>query len=295
MASAFAYGMSHRKGKIPSPKRENSADNGDDDKLNGKILFRRSRCRGKEAIALFIGIFLFLAALFSVCLPFSVLSMTRAKNPGWGEHPRVTSFWIELDTSSTTTRMARAPERSRHPKMVEPMAEYSFLKHLADTRSYENGRADQFVTRTCKAQYDWQLHSFPTCNLLHEREMESLMVRPERKKEPLEMVAHGYWRDVWILPSSNFDGKHVLKTIRYEHDYEERNYDRHRRDALAMERLSGHPYILNLYAFCGNSGVSEYASGGDIANALWPRNHKTGRRQVSSLTNLERLQIGKSL
>ena len=172
------------------------------------------------------------------------------------------------------------------------MAKASFFQRLEDSRSYNHGRADQFETKTCKAQYDWQLHSFPTCNHLHEREMESLIVRPENKGEPLELVANGYWRDVWILPSSNFDGKHILKTIRYEHDWEERNYDRHRRDALAMERLSSNTYVLNLYAFCGNSGVSEYADGGDISDAIWPHNPKTGRREISTITKLERLHIG---
>eukprot|EP00977_Amphora_coffeiformis_P020164 scaffold7970_cov187-Amphora_coffeaeformis.AAC.2 len=291
MAPVFGSGMNQRKGKSPSPKIQDSLgiSNGNDDEKsnNSKGLFRRSKYRGKYATAIFLVMVLAPALLIYASIGF--FGPIRAKNPGWGKHPRVTTLWKGSETLLGTPVIARLPELSHE---VPPIAKKSFFQHLEDSRSYNHGRADQFETETCKAQYDWQLHSFPTCNLLHEREMESLIVRPENKEEPLELVANGYWRDVWILPSSNFDGNHVLKTIRYEHDWEERNYDRHRRDALAMERLSDNPYVLNIYAFCGNSGVSEYADGGDISDAIWPHNAETGKREYATMTKVERLHIG---
>ena len=60
-----------------------------------------------------------------------------------------------------------------------------------------------------------------------------------------------------------------MKTIRYEHDYEERNYDRHRRDAVAMERMAGSPYVMDIYAFTANSGLFEFADGGSIEDQIW--------------------------
>jgi serine/threonine protein kinase len=63
--------------------------------------------------------------------------------------------------------------------------------------------------------------------------------------------------------------KTVLKTMRYMHDYTPRNYDRHRRDAVAMERLSSSPFIMDIYAFCGNSGLFEYADGGSLSHSVF--------------------------
>jgi serine/threonine protein kinase len=57
--------------------------------------------------------------------------------------------------------------------------------------------------------------------------------------------------------------------MRYEHEYEERNYDRHRRDAVAAERLAGSPYVMDIYGFCGNSGIFEFADGGSLYDSIW--------------------------
>lgn len=97
----------------------------------------------------------------------------------------------------------------------------------------------------------------------------------------------------WIVPASKFGENHVLKTIRYQHDYSERNYDRHRRDALAMERLAAHPFVMDIYGFCGNSGLFEFAPGGDVSNALWPDDK--GEREFGTLSKMQRLHIGTSI
>ena len=43
------------------------------------------------------------------------------------------------------------------------------------------------------------------------------------------------------------------------HFYDE-YYDLHRRDALAMERLTFSPYVMDIYGYCGQSALNEYAS-----------------------------------
>lgn len=72
---------------------------------------------------------------------------------------------------------------------------------------------------------------------------------------------------------------------RYSHSFEDRNYDRHRRDAVAMERLTSSQYVVDIYGFCGNSASFEFAEGGDLDYALWP---KFG---TSTLTMLDKLNI----
>ena len=54
----------------------------------------------------------------------------------------------------------------------------------------------------------------------------------------------------------------VLKTLRYEREFLEEYYELHRRDALAMERLTASPYVLDVYGYCGQSAINELANFG---------------------------------
>ena len=159
-----------------------------------------------------------------------------------------------------------------------PMSSKRRQKKLEDSEEYEDGLADPFETEDCRAQYPWQLETFPTCNFLHEFDL---------SRRYATLVANGYWRDVWVVEEEATGNKRVLKTIRYEHDYTPRNFDRHRRDALAMERLTKYKSVVDIYGFCGNSGLAEFADGGDISDAIWPSDDET-----SNMTSLEKLNIG---
>jgi hypothetical protein len=57
-----------------------------------------------------------------------------------------------------------------------------------------------------------------------------------------------------------------------------------------MERLTKSNFVVDIYGFCGNSGLFEYAGGGDIKDALFPQGHKN-----SKITQLDKLRIGKLL
>ena len=46
---------------------------------------------------------------------------------------------------------------------------------------------------------------------------------------------------------------------RMDRDFFDEYYDLHRVDAVAMERLTSSPYVLNVYSFCGQSAVNEFA------------------------------------
>jgi serine/threonine protein kinase len=158
-------------------------------------------------------------------------------------------------------------------------------EHLWDGGYYRRNRVEQFETDTCKAMYDWQLKSFPTCNTLYEFDLTNLRAKSTKDMQ-VRLLNNGYWRDVWMVREGETQEKRVLKTIRYEHQYVERNYDRHRRDAVAMERLTSSPHVVNIYGFCGNSGLFEFAGGGDISNAIWPKHE-----DEPVLTRLEKLEI----
>jgi hypothetical protein len=137
-------------------------------------------------------------------------------------------------------------------------------KDLKNSRKYRHGKPDRFEHDDCVAQYNWQKTSNPTCNLLYEKDLTDLK---EYMLSNQRLIANGYWRDVW----KSFDpwSKSVLKTMRYEHEYVPRNYDRHRRDAVAMEQLTSSLNVVDIYGYCGNSGVFEFADGGDIDASLY--------------------------
>uniref|UniRef100_A0A7S2YMF7 Protein kinase domain-containing protein n=1 Tax=Entomoneis paludosa TaxID=265537 RepID=A0A7S2YMF7_9STRA len=105
---------------------------------------------------------------------------------------------------------------------------------------------------------------------------------------------HGFWRDVWSrAPTWPDQDPMVLKTMRFEHNVTGRNFDRNRRDALVTERLTKSTWILNGYGFCGNTGVSEYAGGGDISAAIWKKSPLNPDYRIAiDMTTREQLIIG---
>eukprot|EP00594_Rhizosolenia_setigera_P015829 CAMPEP_0178970126 /NCGR_PEP_ID=MMETSP0789-20121207/19317_1 /TAXON_ID=3005 /ORGANISM="Rhizosolenia setigera, Strain CCMP 1694" /LENGTH=402 /DNA_ID=CAMNT_0020656493 /DNA_START=579 /DNA_END=1787 /DNA_ORIENTATION=- len=170
--------------------------------------------------------------------------------------------------------------------MIDPERQ----KKLEQSRDYYKHEKDTWVTTKCKPMEDWQLISFPTCNKLHELDLTSEV--SHEKKEGLglaesKIINHGYFRDVWRVKDTNplFPQHTVLKTLRYEHKYIDRNYDRHRRDGVAMERLTFSPFILNIYGYCGNNGFFEFSEAGDIDNALFAPANK------GKLSKYDRLRI----
>jgi hypothetical protein len=191
-------------------------------------------------------------------------------------------------------------------RLVKPMISRHAREELQDSSAYQDAQPDQFESKRCKAQFDWQKTAYLTCNLHHELDMTMPLLLsnninhisnndrqyPQQPAdtttdERLRLVANGYYRDVWVTndyyhadiaatakaknTTVSNSNKIVLKTLRYEHDFDLRNWDRHRRDAIAMERLSASPFVLDVYASCGNSGLTEYAPGGSIKNALFPK------------------------
>jgi serine/threonine protein kinase len=108
---------------------------------------------------------------------------------------------------------------------------------------------------------DWQSFSFPNCNDVHEIDLASIRIRQKTTNETIGVLNHGMWRTVWAV-----DPRHVatelqaLKVIKGEHEVDDRNFDRHRRDALVMERLTSSPNIVDIYGFCGNTVLTEFIS-----------------------------------
>ncbi len=63
-----------------------------------------------------------------------------------------------------------------------------------------------------------------------------------------------------IQPSAR--PRNAPRTVRIERDFLPEYYELHRRDALAMERLTFSPYVLDIYGYCGQSAINELANFG---------------------------------
>lgn len=166
--------------------------------------------------------------------------------------------------------------------------------------SRKKGETDE-LPRGCKYTA-WQRHVFPTCNHIHELDLlQALHLHKGSKKLPdmgrgdthgrratpeeleeaakVGYVGSGFWRTVWkVYPRGpvGFDYKlfppTVLKMMKGEHDFDHRNYDRHRRDALAMERASASPNVVSIYGYCSNTVLTEYLDN-DLDKIIYHGDH----------------------
>jgi len=95
-------------------------------------------------------------------------------------------------------------------------------------------------------------------------------------------VASGGYRDVYLIRDHDYfanakikDNNYhhyfkrlALKTLRWNRDFTERHYDRHRRDAIVADRLTSMPSSVDIYGHCGQSAIYEFAQGGDLKHAI---------------------------
>merc|ERR1712151_267848 len=84
----------------------------------------------------------------------------------------------------------------------------------------------------------------------------------------------------------------VLKTIRWQHGYTSRNIERHRRDAVAMERLTASKYVLDIYGYCGQSSIVMYSSQGDLDDLRW---HNKGNEVTTETLLKVAIQVARGI
>lgn len=111
---------------------------------------------------------------------------------------------------------------------------------------------------------EWQELNLPNCNEMHEIDLLSTLIRSETNDtatDGIGFINSGLWRSVWAVdPRPVMRMPVVLKMMKQKHDVDQRNFDRHRRDALVMERLSYSPNVVDIYGYCANSVLTEFIS-----------------------------------
>jgi len=180
--------------------------------------------------------------------------------PRRAAHPR--RVYLSRSFNSTYT----------HASVIESWAENENVLHKPKNRKvHDGGVTDDFAAAEhCVPMVDWQSTHYPTCNTLHEYEVmkthwysNGTMYVMKADSYPKILSTEGFWRDVWkgadYPPGGGLRKYIVLKTLKWNHDFGVLATENHRKDAVAMERLSSSPFIIDIYAFCGQSTITEYA------------------------------------
>ena len=92
---------------------------------------------------------------------------------------------------------------------------------------------------------DWSRLPVSNCNLLH-----------EVYQDDYSFLASGGVRDVWAFRSNDSQQQFVIKTLKLSKEFDIQKMEMHRVDALISERLSGSPYVVDIYAYCAQSVIN---------------------------------------
>lgn len=84
------------------------------------------------------------------------------------------------------------------------------------------------------------------------------------------------------MPCAGFTYLYFMTRI--DHNFEEKYYEDNRVDAVAMERLTASPYIINMYGFCGLTVIQEFA-GRELAQVM----------DKLKMNSTERLKLAKKI
>ena len=172
---------------------------------------------------------------------------------------RVVYLGSKYGTSIDTSVMASSSSRQHDTNVSQH-----------DDQSQDEEMPDQGDDESCENMAKWQSMSFPTCNSLHEMNVFStgphLALRSPAtnsiKSEKLQykliqdtysakLLGNGWFRDAWKVSDEVSNSTVAIKTLRIEREFMSEYYELHRRDAVALERLSESPYVMvSVYKEC---------------------------------------------
>jgi serine/threonine protein kinase len=225
-------------------------------------------------------------AAFAIGLPIGYIGVQIVRRNSSGFPNNYSASQISLPTTGTRSFNTKPrllqlvwDEEFRHlldvgemapliPQYQELIGRYNPLPNLYDNHKLNS--ASKVDRGKCHKMADWQTGHNPTCNVIHE--VSSVFLEPYSVTanntwvENIRLFAAGGYRHVWMF--REFDGsKRVMKTLRVDKKnskFDLRSFDRHRRDAVAMEQLSSSPLVVDIFGYCSNTGIFKYGEGGDL-------------------------------
>ena len=219
---------------------------------------------------------------------FSRFMSTRLYNKPEVIYPRLVV--VSRSASSDSHSEDGSFRLPRHRRSVSSIGDKKAYKRIRSSKEYREVNDPAIDDREdCQPQHEWQKTSYPVCNSIHEFDWTSPNM--ENGKRRYKVLTHGFYRAVWSMYDDTMT-KVVFKPMLMHHKFVFSNFDRMRRDALAMDRLKGAKYILDIFGFCGTSGFFEYADGGDLEHTIWPNDRN---KPATDIPKIQKLRIGKVL
>jgi serine/threonine protein kinase len=169
-------------------------------------------------------------------------------------HPRIAWLSREADYKGDGSPSNDIPSSSREVEVLGAGSYCAYCEKELDStvRPFERRFYEE-----CVPMADWHSFSFPSCNPLHEVDLVGLDSNYEDNVTLLSLK--GSWRSVWSLTTANKETV-ALKLLHISRKFDHESFEHHRVDALAMERLTSNPYIVNVFGYCGQSVLSEFAT-----------------------------------
>mmetsp|Transcript_6090 Transcript_6090/g.11558 ORF Transcript_6090/g.11558 Transcript_6090/m.11558 type:complete len:575 (-) Transcript_6090:153-1877(-) len=129
----------------------------------------------------------------------------------------------------------------------------------------------------CKPMHSWQTIHHPNCNLVHEQPLDD--------EKWGKYLASGHFRQTFQIYDPGTDLHVAMKTLKNSVVFNANLMESHRVDAVIYERMTASPWIMDIYGYCGYSGLFEYASDGDMADYVLHR-RENGKDPLSKLEKL---------
>ena len=185
--------------------------------------------------------------------------------------------------------------------------------HSNKSRDPEGNTRTERLRDGC-SKLDWHDYHYPNCNEIHEIDMRRVIEygkfggRHKKKKNmdssdddedsedesstdrsqttqrkyPWGFVGNGLWRDVFTCDPREESlttpvAPAVLKMMKSEHKYDARNFNRHRRDALVMERLSSSHHLVPIYGYCSQTVLTQAISH-TLDDVIYAREHESVKK-----------------
>ena len=205
---------------------------------------------------------------------------------------------VQLFTTDYVQNQSLSNGNTNIDRLHQPQHHNPFPHRPPPAKKKDSVSKKEMLQPGCELDPEWQTpetnSKLLSCQFLHELDLSEALSSAHpartssRRQRSLSSSAHlgsGLWRDVWkirdniIMPNNNNSTQNeksffVLKTMKPEHEVVHRNLERHRREAATMSRLTKSPHVADLYAYCGNSMLTEFATQ-DLSRAL---NKKAGRK-----------------
>jgi len=184
---------------------------------------------------------------------------------------------LSSTTTSTTTTTRRAALQAQWQKQgtLDPMLRVTPGEEAAP----QDHDREPYVQGDCVPMQPWQTMSFPNCNAFHELNMigsgRNATVDNDRhgggrarrggsdssaykvREDNIDFLGRGWFRAAWKVDSGIHENDPVvLKTLRLEREFYDEYYELHRKDAVAMERLTVSSFHVKTARYSVHKSIS---------------------------------------